>query len=97
MSTGTLYDTGNRFTHLAGAGTTVIRTTATRLLRVNINTTATSGLIDVHNGTTVAGESVASLAASANAHAGTSEFDVALSGGLTIAMTGVIDVTVIYQ
>ncbi len=97
MSTGTLYDTGNRFTHLDSAGTTVIRTTATRLMRVNINTTVTSGLVEIYNGTTVAGEQVASMAASSNPHTGSAGFDVALSGGLTVVVTNAVDATIIYQ
>ncbi len=97
MSTGTLYDTGNRFTHLSSAGTTVIRTTATRLLRVNINTPVTGGVIDVYNATTAAGEQVASIAAAVNSQTGSSEFDVALSGGLTVVVTNNVDATIIYQ
>ena len=97
MSTGTLYDQGNRFTYLSTAGTTVIRTTATRLVRINMNDAVSGGLVDVYNGTTVAGEQVASIDGASNATLGTREFDVVLSGGLTVVLTNTPDVTVIYR
>lgn len=96
-STDTLYDRGNRYAHLNLAGTTVVRSTATRLTRININSNATSGLVSVHNGVTTAGELLASISASNAAHTGTYEFNVVLSGGLTLALTGNPDITAVYR
>ena len=97
MSTGTLYDQGNRFTYLNTAGTTVISTLPTRLVRININDQDSGGLVDLYNGVTAAGEQVASLEAGTNASVGTKEYNVALSGGLTVVLTNNPDVTVIYR
>ena len=98
MSTDTLYDSGNRYTHLSTAGTTVISSLETRLTRVNVNNFATGGIVDIYDGVTaVAVQRIASIGAAAAAQAGTYEFNVALSGGLTVVVTNTPDVTVIYR
>ncbi len=99
MSTGTLYDQGNRFTHMTGIVTTTITLTPTRLVRININDATSGGFVDIYNGVTTAGELVGSIDAGVNATLGTREFNVALSGGLTVDINSAagIDITVIYR
>ena len=94
---GTLYDRGYRYTHLDSAGTTVVRSTATRLVRVNVNNHGTGGVVGVYNADSVsANQQVASIGAADPRNCGTLEFNVALSGGLTVDITGSPDITVIY-
>ncbi len=97
MSTGTIYDRGNRWTHISADSTVTIASTATRLVRINVNNIEASGLIDVYDGTSVSDLQVASIAAAVNAHTGSLEFNVALSGGLTVDVTNGPDITVIYR
>lgn len=97
-NTGTLYDKGNRYVHLDAAGTTIVRSTATRLERVNINNHASGGQIDIYNASgTSSSHLVACLGAADPRNCGDFGFNVALSGGLTIDVTGTPDVTVIYR
>lgn len=98
MGSDTLYDKGDRFTRLASAGTTTIRTTETRLKRVVLNSFSTSGSVSIYNATsTAAGHLFADISTNAIGGQGTYEYDVVLSGGLTVSIVNTPDVTVIYQ
>ena len=97
MSTETLYDQGNRYTHLSSAGTTVIRSTATRLVRVNVNTITGSSSVQLYNGVSVAGDLIANINTTNAANTGTLEYNLTLSGGLTVVVTNAPDVTIIYR
>lgn len=94
----TLYDKGKRFTRLNSAGTTVIRTSPTLLLRIMVNNFSTGGVVNVYDGvTTAAGQRIAAISANAAGQQGTYFYNVALSGGLTVDITNSPDVTIVYQ
>lgn len=93
-----LYDQGDRFTRITTAGTGVLRTTPTRLKRVVVNTFVAASNVSVYNGVTAAsGQRVALIGTATDNTQGDYNYDVALSGGLTVVVVGTPDITVVYQ
>lgn len=93
-----LYDQGERYIHLSASGTTVIRSTETRLMRVVLNTFIAGGSITLYNGvTTTASQAVAMIGTSAANIQRTYEYDVTLSGGLAVGIVSTPDVTIVYR
>ena len=98
MGSDTLYDQGERFRQVAASGVTTIRTTPTRLKRVVVNSFVAGSSVGIYNSTTNApSQAVGSINSTAAATQGHYEYDLALSGGLTISLAGNPNVTVVYQ
>jgi len=87
-----------RYSHIAGAATTTIKSGAGALHTLNINTKGTTSTATIYDNTAASGTVIA-IVDTAGAASGTSMFyDVAFSTGLTIVTTGTLsDITVGYR
>lgn len=85
------------YVHISGVATTVIAGVATKLIRVNINTTA-NGVITMYNAATSLTCSTTNTvgAFKASVLEGNQEFGVKLATGLTIVTLAASDITVVY-
>lgn len=97
MSSDTLYDQGNRYVRYSTAGTFVVRDTPVRLKGLKIANTSAAGLVTLHNGASALGDVVASIGATGVAFTKKYEYDVVLSGGLTVVVTDTPEVIVFYE
>lgn len=93
-----LYDQGDRYIQLSSAGTTVVKTTEARLIRVVLNTFVGGGSLSIYNSTAaVASQLVAVVGTGAAGAQGSYYYNVALSGGLTLVVVGTPNFTVTYN
>lgn len=84
-------DTAFKFTNIASATTTVVKSGTGRLKAITVNTTA-AGAITVYDNTSAAGTKIATLKASVVE--GTYEYNVSFANGLTIVTAAASDITV---
>lgn len=83
-----------KYTNIASATTTTVKSGSGYLQRITINTTA-AGTIVVYDNTAGSGTKIASFPASAVV--GTYEFGCRFSVGLTIVTGAASDITVVYN
>lgn len=96
MTDHTLYDRRNRWTHISGDSTTVIKDNTLHLVRVIVGT---DGGANTTVTLTTEGNTLSVLAADANAAQGVYEFDITLVD-LTVVIANestTTDITVIYK
>lgn len=85
------------FSHIVGAATTVVAGVASKLIRINVNTTAAS-VVNVYNAATSLTCTPTNLVASfkASIAEGNQEFGIKLGTGLVVVALGASDLTVAY-
>lgn len=89
----------NSFVNIAGAATTVVKSTPGVLVRIVNNKSVASGVITVYNNTAASGSKIATITNPAVLLQSQVplEYNVAFSTGLTIVTSAADDITVIYR
>lgn len=90
---------GNSFRNIAGAATTVIKTTAATLVGIVVNKAVASGVITVYDNTAASGTKVATITNPGTLlHSQIAlPYDAYCSTGLTVVTSAADDITVIYR
>jgi hypothetical protein len=93
MPDANLYESVSRYAHLTGAATAISRSGPAKLHRITVNDAGATTLT-VYDASTAVAPVIAVIDCSV---AGTYEFGLTLTGGLTVVLAGAADVTVVYQ